>query len=571
MSRQTLPKRSIASPERVAQGTNSRLREKSYPWGETGWGRLACMAPLLAVLLAAAPAHRLTVAFIPPGGSDEDARALGLVIQTRTSEVLRATGLFNELHAKQMLSMAGAEAFKPDVFGTNPSSDADVAYYLGADAFVSGTLTKEKDKGYSFANVTGLRGTPPTVGKPLALAATPVAAVSAATLMLSKQLVAMSKHTVAKWPDLGVGTNSDAALVSYSRCLSMVLHQPMGIENPVVLNAEALSGAVKDCRAALAADPKFTAAKVALALALAIEGTDAEASKLLTETGEQDSALYWVARFWLVTRYQSPEAGEGLLRKAIEKRPGFLLAQIYLCEMLITLNRPEAALAACNEAAAATPKGVFPLLRVGKALARGGSFDEALKTSQEALALEPKNLKSRAASLQLASRYIDAKKPNDAVNILEQIAQDENARGEELLRLGFAYEQKGDGGAARGLYVRAISKATGPGEWRTKGRALYDLALMDAKAGAKDKAANELRDSMHTGYRLKTVDPSLTAIAKEIERSELTTDPKAGPAGQAPPLLPREVTLFPSDASGELEVVPPVHREPPTEFLGIKF
>ena len=52
-----------------------------------------------------------------PSTLSQFARALGLVLQVRTSEVLRATGLFNELHAKQMLSMAGAEAFRPEAFG----------------------------------------------------------------------------------------------------------------------------------------------------------------------------------------------------------------------------------------------------------------------------------------------------------------------------------------------------------------------------------------------------------------------------------------------------------------------
>src|SRR3954471_2874554 len=144
------------------------------------------MAPLLALVLAAAPAPRLTFAFIPPGGADDDAKALGLVLQTRTSEVLRATGLFNELHAKQMLSMAGAEAFKPDFFGKQAASDANVAWYLGADAFLSGTLTH--DKTWAFSGSSGLRGAPPAAVKPVKLGDKPVAALNQAIADISKQM-----------------------------------------------------------------------------------------------------------------------------------------------------------------------------------------------------------------------------------------------------------------------------------------------------------------------------------------------------------------------------------------------
>lgn len=523
---------------------------------------------LLAVTMtAAAPASsRLTFAFIPPAGSDDDTKALGLVLQVRTSEVLRATGLFNELHAKQMLSMAGAEAFKADTFGKDPAADADVAWYLGADGFLSGKLDKG-DKAYGFTGTWGLRGVPGIALKPVKLPATPVAALNAGIAELSKQMATMSKKKVGKWPDLTVGTANDEALLAYARCHAIVLRQSMGIENPVTLNADAVTSAIASCRKALELDPKFTAAKVALALAEAIEGSDTEATTLLSETGEVDSGLYWVARFWLVTRYQSPEAGEGLLRQALEKRPGFLLAQIYLCEELTALAAYDKALKACEETAAITPKAVFPQLRVGKALARNGKLEEGLKKSVEALALEPASLKSREASLQLASRYIDASKPNDAVSILEQIASDEKARGEELLRLGYAYHLKGDEDAAKGLYEKAIARATSPGEWRTRGRGWYDLAVIHAKANQKEKARAALKESMKQGFKTKKLDPVLTDVARDVERSAMTAPDKTV---MVAPLVPREVTLVRIDASGELEVGPPP-KAPPPDFIKLRF
>lgn len=524
------------------------------------------LLPLLAVTLTAAPAApaaapaatRLTFAFVPPGGADDDARALGLVLQTRATEVLRATGQFNELHAKQMLSMAGAEAFHPETFGTTGAADGDVAWYLGADVFLSGKLERG-DKSLNFAGFSGVRGAPIATVKPAKMGATYVSGLNQAIGEITKQVATLSKQKVAKWPDLTVGTRSDEALLAYARCQATVLKQPMGIENPVVLNADAIGEAIKNCRAAIALDPKFTAAKVALALALAIEGSDAESATLLADAGEQDSALYWIARFWLVTRYQSPEAGEGLLRQAITRRPGFLLAQIYLCEGLTVLGQWEKAVKACEEVATVTPKGVFPLLRLGRALAGAGKTDDALKKSQEALALEPAGMKSREASLQLASRFIDANKLNDAISILEQLAAADNVRGEELLRLGYAYQLKGQADTARGLYEKAISRAVSPGEWRTRGRGWHDLAVIHAKAGAKDKAKNALIESRRSGFKPRTVDASLTALAKEVD-----ADAKNKPGAQ-----PREVTLLKADASGDWEVWPA--GVPPQDFARVKF
>ncbi len=527
------------------------------------------LAALAVTLAAAPPAARQTFAFVPPSGADDDTKALGLVLQTRTAEVLRATGHFNELHAKQMLSMAGAEAFKPEQFGQDPKKDADVAWYLGADLFLSGVLEKA-DTGYMFKGASGVRGQPLSAIKPVKMGDKPTLALNQAIEDISKQVVAFSKKKVAKWPDLKVGTGSDEALLAYARCHATVLRQSMGIESPVTLNADVVTKAIDDCKKALELDPKFTQAKLALALAYAIEGSDVEATKLLAETGEQDTAVYWTARFWLVTRYQTPEAGEQVLRAAIEKRPGFLLAQIYLCEELTALGQYEKALKACEEAAAATPKGVFPLLRVGKALARNGKMKEAIEKSQDALKLEPAALKSREASLQLASRFIDAGNPNEAIDILEQIANDPQARGEELLRLGYAFQLKGEAEAAKGLYDKAIAKATSPGEWRTRGRAWYNLATLNAKAGAKDKAKAALQESMKTGFRAKKFEGPLAEIAREVERADLQAA-QSGKSKLAPVSTPpREVNLFQVDASGELEVGPS-GKQPPPDFIKLKF
>jgi len=525
----------------------------------------------LALVLAAVPVPRSTAAVLPSGSRDADGRALGLVLQSRVAEVLRTSGAFNELHAKQMLSMAGHEAFDPASFGLDGAADADVAAYLGADVFASSRLEKT-GKGWSLTGFAGARGKAPAAIKAIALPASVVAAVTQATGELAKRVAAAAERKGLDFGDLSPGTKSDEALVAYARCYAALVRQPMGIENPVVLDSDALTGAIADCRKALELDGDFRAARHALALALAIEGQDGDSARLIALDEEPDSAMWWIARFWLVTRYQSGERGEALLEDALVKRPGFLLAQVYLCEHLGVMQKFAAALSACEKAAAKTPKGVFPMLRVGKMLARQFRHEDAIAKTKQAIALQPKRLDSREAHLQLASRYVDASMLSEAIAQLEPLVKSDKVRGEELLRLGYAWELKGDAGKAMAHYERAIAKATSPGEWRTRGRAWYDIAVLQARGGNNGKAKDALAEAYKTGYRQSVMDPALKSIARELERGELSKagGPDAG-SGQAA-LIPkaRELSLFPVDASGEIQTGKPAPKPPP-DFIKVQF
>ncbi len=521
----------------------------------------------LALMLAAVPLPRSTAAVLPSGSKDELGRSLGLVLQSRVAEVLRHSGAFNELHAKQMLSMAGHEAFDPARFGLDGAADADVAAYLGADVFASTRLEK-KDSGWTLTGFTGARGKAPVALKALSLPASSVAAIEQATGELAKKLAAAAERKGLDFGDLSAGTKSDEALHAYARCYAVLVRQPMGIENPVVLDAEALTSAIADCRKALELDADFRAARHALALALALEGQDGDSARLLALDQEPDSAMWWIARFWLVTRYQSGEKGEALLEDALVKRPGFLLAQVYLCEHLGVMQKFAPALAACEKAAAKTPKGVFPMLRVGKMLARLFRHEDAIARTKEAISLQPKRLDSREAHLQLASRYVDASMLNEAIAELEPLVKSDRVRGEELLRLGYTWELKGDVQKAMPLYEQAIAKATSSGEWRTRGRAWYDIAVLQARGGNNGKARDALLEAYKTGYRQSAIDPALKGIARELERGEVSVD--AGKKGVSLTPAVRELSLFPVDASGEIQTGRPAPKPPP-DFIKVQF
>src|SRR5258705_14004118 len=105
---------------------------------------------------------------------------------------------------------------------------------------------------------------------------------------------------------------------------------------------------------------------------------------------------------------------------------------------------------------------------------------------------------------------------------LERLVNDEHARGEEILRLGYAWELKGEAGKAMPLYEQAIARASSPGEWRTRGRAWYDIAVLQAHAGNNGKAQGALAEAYKTGYRRADLDPALKGIARELERGQVS-------------------------------------------------
>jgi Flp pilus assembly protein TadD len=351
-----------------------------------------------------------------------------------------------------------------------------------------------------------------------------------------------------------------------------LVRQPIGIENPALLREADLAEAISACRAAVTADPAFTSARAALGLALAISGDDKAGIEALgpLKAGEGYEPWYWVARFWLVTRFQSNEAGAAVLREAIAKLPGFLMARGYLGELLNVLGQEPEALAAWTDFLSVAPTSPFVIARVGKTLARLGKHAEALEKTREALKLDKESLELQ---LQLASRLIDANQLAPAIEALTPLAKPATARPEVLVRLGFAHLQLGQLDLAEPPLRRALAAAKEPGEWRVRGRANYDLALWAVKKNAPDKAQAFLLESMREGFKPRQIDAELKALAAKSEADALKA-PKPAGAPLAPKLtltaLPREASPFAVDPSGELDLARP-KPPPPQGFEILKF
>jgi tetratricopeptide (TPR) repeat protein len=538
--------------------------------------KTSLLAALLFSTAVLAADRRPVLAVLPPAAPDPAGRELALMIQARTTAMLTTSNKYSEVHLKQILAMAGREGL--DIESLDPKLSDRAAKLLGAERVAWGAL-EHNDKGYKLKAVTTdlkrLIRVEVQLGSDLAKA------VEAAATSLSHAMLKIDDISGFKSPP-AIWTKSDAAMQAYSHCYATVVRQPMGIENPAVLDSAELEIAIGQCKEAVAADPKFAAASAALGLAYAIVGNDAEAVKALApiQGADLDQPLYWIARFWEVTRYQSNEAGEGLLREAISKRPDFLLARSYLGELLDVLGKYDKSEAAWREYLAAAPADPYVMGRLGKSLARQNKHPEAITTTQQALALEPK---SREMRLQLASRHIDAGKVDDALPLLTALADEPDARGEAMLRLGWAYWLKGSPELAQPWLEKAITRAKSPADWRTRGRAQYDLALVYAKKGDAGKTESSLKAAILSGYRVKDVDPSLTKAVQKLEKQALSLSdaapvardggaaPKTAKGSKdAPTIIPREVSLFPVDKFGD--VAPATEKPPPPEgFMVVHF
>lgn len=505
------------------------------------------MVSVLATLVssAAVAGPRVpVVAWLPPGGS-EDLKPLALLIEARASELVEATGGVNELHLKQAMRSSADEGL-----GTSSEDRERLRSVLGADRAL----------GFSLENAGTLEwvlfeaGKKPTKGT-AKLGSTWNEAIDKGSQAIAQALLGRAPKKIAVQP----ASTNDEALKALGRCYAVVLKQPLSVDTPSLLEVSELEGAVVDCQKAQKADPSLLFATASLALAQAIVGSDADAVKSLTQLGEHADSLEvaTLARFWLLTRYQSNEAGIAFLKDVVKKHPTELIARSYLAETLLAINANAEAEAVWKAYVALAPSSGWALGRWSKAQARQGHTDEALATAKKALDASPASLEAR---LEYASRLIDANQASAAVEQLKPLSEAKTPHGEHLLRLGWAYWVLGNIDLAASNFQRALDVAVNPGDFRTRGRAFYDLALVEAKRGRTDAARVSLRASMQTGFKLRTVDPLLAEVARELEHNDSVID-----AGRTKTIVPREASLFPVDPFGEIE--PLAKKPPPPEGL----
>ena len=253
-------------------------------------------------------------------------------------------------------------------------------------------------------------------------------------------------------------------------------------------------------------DPSSTAARESLA----------EASALL-KPGEQVPAVLPLA--FAAMRGGRFDQAEVLLEAAVAARPGFFHGLVNLGELYNHFGRFREALAVYRRCARLAPHQVWVKARVGYTLAKLGQFDAAIAATREALALQPK---SAYLTVELASRFVDARRLPDALRLLATARRLNSSDGDSSdgridLREGYIYLLQGRDRQALHLAEKALQSGT------LRGRDVAYAHLNRARAlghlGDIEAAIAALRRAVQMGL------PSLFEVEDDPKLASLRQHP----------------------------------------------
>ena len=108
--------------------------------------------------------------------------------------------------------------------------------------------------------------------------------------------------------------------------------------------------------------------------------------------------------------------------------------------------------------------------------------------------------------------------------MLRRVISEGHARGEVHLRLGFALLKLKDYRAAELESQQAIEIAKAPAEWRTRGRARYNLAKLWVESGNLDNAMRQLRMAVEEGFKDRKAfetDPDMKPLVDHPDYAKL--------------------------------------------------
>ena len=444
-----------------------------------------------AVASAAAP----TVLILPFAQPPDAHRDVGFGVELKIMGALHAMGSLNVVHPKIRDSVMRRHT---EAAGMSAEQRRQAyARYVGATWTLEGTMTETPRP------MIGLRLAPLTGGPPLARnvsAPTMAAAIAQLPDALLQLVNAIDDGQRAYAASPQPRTDRPDVLARLATCYRLLNQQSVGIRKPALLNDVRVYQAGNRCRAALRKVPNLAEAEAGLAMVDALEGRADEAKARLAKLKKEPGffAYYWIAKFWVLAKFFSPQQAVEALKTAVDRHPGFMLAQSYLGEALSVMGEHEAALAAYRRYLSHIPNQPFVMARIGHELARLGRHKEAIAMTQKALEHDPNNAEIR---LQLGSRFIDHAKFKAAIDVLSNVINDIEARGEVYLRLGYAHLRVDQFAEAERAFRQAIEAATATEEWRTRSRAYYDLAKLHARQSRIDDAFEDLSKAVDEGFQ----------------------------------------------------------------------
>lgn len=466
---------------------------------------VAALGSVGTVAMAAEP----TVLILPFDQPAKAHRDLGFGVELKVTGALRALGGVNLVHPKirdSVIRRHTATAALPA-----PERQQAYAGFVGASWILTGQVV-DAPKAKIVLRLAQAKGAKviaeETHGPTLA------AAIGALPDAVRTLLNATDGGRRAYTAPMTPATAQPEVLARLGTCYRMLNDQSVGIRKPALLNDERVFQAGNRCRAALRREPELAEAQAGLAMVDALEGRADDAKARLARIKDHPGflAYYWVAKFWVLAKFFSPAQAVDALKAATERDPGFMLGRGYLGEALSVMSQHEQALSVYRAYLARVPEQPFVMTRIGHELARLGRHEAAIEASRKALRIDPDNAEAR---LQLGSRLIDGKRYDEAIDVLDGLVKNVDARGEIYLRLGFAQLRAQRLADAERSFRTALDKATEPQEWKTRGRAHYDLAKIHARQNKLDVALSDLKNAVDAGFQAPDVfvnDPDLAAL-----------------------------------------------------------
>ncbi|MBI2378877.1 MAG: tetratricopeptide repeat protein [Deltaproteobacteria bacterium] len=473
----------------------------------------------------------------------------GYLFQLRAVGTIRAVGELGEIHPKmQNRVVQQAEAKLADQMPDERLRT--IARALGARFVVTGVLDEQAAISVLTLDVASTSGTKdaPRAQKRIEGKDT-ITVLDVLPLALFDVLTSVGAlgkgHALSDPANVFPMSKHRGALFEFARCSQTLLEQPIGLLNPVVLDQRTLDEAAQHCSTALALDKGFIDAEAALALIDALSGRTKRAEQRIAKLGPSKIFLpeVEVAKFWVLAHAYGTEEALRSLSAAVDAHPSFLLGRGYLGDAYSAIKDYDAAIAVFKAYLEAVPDQPWVMSRIGYNLAKKGDVEGAIDWTQRALKVAPSEAETL---LELGSRFIDAKRTKDAITIFRRVIADGGARGEVHLRLGFTYFLDGEYGLAERSFHDAIRLAAAPSEWRTRGRARYDLAKLWMRFDAPENALRHLRAALDEGFRDPAVfvsDPDLQKLSTNAEFKKLMK------LAAKPPRRPDQLSPFEVDAS----------------------
>ena len=234
----------------------------------------------------------------------------------------------------------------------------------------------------------------------------------------------------------------------------------------------------------------------------------------------KNPGLHQLAAFYAEVLSGKAKKGEKVLSKAVKKAPGFLRARFLLAESQMVRGDLKAAQKTLKGILKVSPNLPWAKVLQARALAKEGKIDDAVALTTTAVEAVDDD---RVFMLEKASREIDGKRWDDAEKTLQAALEKHPGLAKAYVRLGWVYIQTERPELAEPMLQKAITESDVESERRVKALSYFDLALVAAGAGDRDKALAHLVSAKGEGFDDKKMVEETAALSDVVALGEYAT------------------------------------------------